>query len=141
MRRRVLEAARREPIEMPRWPAERWPVLPFRLEELTVAKPHQDRIERSRPQTHLQAELIPIPPRRRIGGQSVEHLDGLRRRTARTNRHDINSTYIEKRVNATVSGEFVREAEGLTDEFEVHDTSAKVCCRRGELMVGAADAR
>ena len=74
----VLEAVRCQAIEMPRRPTERRPILPLRLQQVTVAKPHQDWIERTRPQPDLQSQLIAVPPRRRIGRQSFEHLHGLR---------------------------------------------------------------
>ncbi len=95
VRRCLLEASRRQAIEMPARTTERRPILPLRLEQTTIAKPHQDRIERTRPQTDLHPQLIAIPPRRRIPGQCIEHLHGLRRGATRANRHLFNSIYVE----------------------------------------------
>jgi len=83
---------------MPGRPTEPRPVLPLRLQQIALAKAHEDRIQRSGPQPDLQPQLIAIPPRRRIGRQSLEHLHGLRRGTARPNQHPDNSTYVEFRV-------------------------------------------
>lgn len=97
---------------MPGRPAGRRRILPLRLEEVTVAQPDENRIERARPQVDLQPQLVAVPPRPRIRGQPLEHPHGLGRGTARTS-HPPNSTYVEKRVkptDAATAGIVVRTA-------------------------------
>ena len=91
------------------------PVLPLRLQQIALAKAHEDRIQRSGPQPDLQPQLIAIPPRRRIGRQSLEHLHGLRRGTARPNQHLDNSTYVEFRVKTHATPQ-LRAVGGLLSE-------------------------
>ena len=93
----VLEPSRRQAIQMSRRPTDRRPFLPLRLQQPTVAKPHEDGIERTRPQPDLQPQLVAIPPNRRVGSQGArapsrsEETDG-------ENEPSLNSTYIEIEV-------------------------------------------
>ena len=80
----MLKPFRGQAIQVARRPPGWRCLLPFRLQQTTVAKPHEDRVERSRLQSDLQAQLVAIPPNSLVGSQGIEHLHGLRRRAAST---------------------------------------------------------
>src|SRR4051812_48119204 len=61
-------------------PACRWMLLPLSLQQCPVAKTHEDRIERPRPKPDLQPKFVAIPPRGRVGRQSLKDVHSLRRR-------------------------------------------------------------
>jgi hypothetical protein len=94
MRGRVLQPGRRQPIQMPgRSPS--WRVgLPPRLQQAAIGEPHQDRVQRARPEPDLKSQLIAVAPRQRIGRERLDNLNGLTRRAAISD-HVPKSIYVE----------------------------------------------
>ena len=94
MRARVLQPGRRQAVQVPGWPPRGRFVLPPRLQQLAIGESHQDRVQRAGSQPDLQAQLVAVAPRQRIGRERPENLGGLARRAAVSD-HLPKSTYVE----------------------------------------------
>ena len=80
---RVLEARRGQPVQVTARPAGRRLGLPARLEQIALREPHEDRVQRSRGEPDLDAELVAVAPAGRIIREGPEHARGLRRGASR----------------------------------------------------------
>ena len=94
MRARVLQPGRRQAVQVPGWPPRGRFVLPPRLQQLAIGESHQDRVQRAGSHPDLQAQLVAVAPRQRIGRERPENLGGLARRAA-VSGHPPKSTYVE----------------------------------------------
>jgi hypothetical protein len=73
-----FQPARGKPVQVARRPAGRRRRIPPGIQQPAIGQTDQDRVHRPGLQARLQADVIAMPPSRRIGSKGSEHRDGLR---------------------------------------------------------------
>jgi hypothetical protein len=92
--------------------------FPSGIEQAALGQTHQDRVERSRFQPRLSAQVVPVAPNRGLLEQRLKDPERLRRNAdVRRLLHEHNSTYVElicqvasfRRETSTLSPSTARE--------------------------------